>query len=93
MEWACRILLTFLFFRVLTGYITNWQTEYQLNSPLIPDETLRQIARPYMLASLITAAGFIISLWLYFFQKKLATVILASLSLILYEGLVIWLAQ
>ena len=93
MEWACRILLTFLFFRVLTGYITNWQTEYQLNSPLIPAETLRQIARPYMLASLITAAGFIISLWLYFFQKKLAAVILASLSLILFEGLVIWLAQ
>jgi hypothetical protein len=27
MEWACRILITFLFFRVLTGYITNWQTE------------------------------------------------------------------
>jgi hypothetical protein len=46
-----------------------------------------------MEASLITASGFIISLWLYFFQKKLATVILASLSLILYEGLVIWLAQ
>ena len=81
-EWACRVLLTLQLILAIRGYIVFLQTEYQLVSPLIPQSTIYDISRPYVTASLISGSLMFISLWLYFANKKVATIIFAGISLI-----------
>ena len=85
LEWACRVILTIHLFRIATGYLTVLQTDYQLTSPLIPKYTAYEIAMPFMLPSLWMVISFVAALWFYFFQKRIATIIIGGASLIGFE--------
>lgn len=87
LEWACRILMTVDVLVIVMGYITYFQTSYQLISPLIPHDVIHQISDGYMKASLITSGFFLIGLWLYFFKKKTPAVVLFALTIISYQVL------
>ena len=81
-EWACRILLTLHLFTALTGYITYIQMRHQLNSPLIPKSTIDIISAPSFDLSLVLGGTLLFSMWLYFFKKRTACIIISGISLI-----------
>jgi len=70
---------------ITSGYIAFFQTKYQLVSPLIPQSIVYEISTPYLTASLMASCVFLITLWLYFFHKKIAVLILATISLLFYQ--------
>src|SRR5258705_1737948 len=84
-EIACRMLISLQLILVIRGYIALLQTKYQLVSPLIPESILYDISYPYLMASLISAGMMLLTLWLYFTNKKIMTIIFASASLILHQ--------
>jgi hypothetical protein len=84
-EWACRAILTIHFWFCLSGYINYLQTKQQLNSPLIPKDVINQIAEPFVYPSLYLSAAFLISLWLYFFKKRIAVVIISGIAILSYH--------
>jgi len=84
-DWVCRILITLQIILVLRGYIVWLQTKYQLVSPFIPESTLYQISYPYIMTSLISSGFMIVSLWLYFIDKKIPSIVIAGVSLLLSE--------
>jgi hypothetical protein len=86
LEWACRILLTVVLYRIASGYIVFIQTDYQLVSPLIPKSTIYEIARPFMIASLLSCVVFMAALWFYFYKKRISTVVLAAVCIVGYEA-------
>jgi hypothetical protein len=93
LEWACRILLTLHAVRAFSGYFIYWQNKWQLKSPLIPSYFAEQISEPYLKAGMITTLVFLLALWLYFFRKKVAVLIVSGLSLILFEWLLFYSAS
>ncbi len=84
-EWACRILLTLHIYYIAGGYIAYFQTRQQLLSPLIPESTVFQITHSYHSASLICLGSFLISIWLYFFNRKIIVIIISALTILLYQ--------
>jgi hypothetical protein len=84
-EWTCRILLTLVLYLVASGYISYIQTMYQLVSPLIPSDTAFIIVEPTMKTSLITAAGLLAGLWLYFFRKRTLCIVVLALCILFAE--------
>ena len=84
-EWACRIVLTVHLFTVVAGYISYLQTKYQLITPVIPANVIEQIASPFWKVSLAEAVLFSLSLWFYFFKKRLVVLILSSISILLFQ--------
>ena len=84
-DWICRILITIQLILVITGYISLLQTKYQLESPLIPQSLVYEISYPNLIASLITSGFMIMTLWLYFLNKRVLTIWVAASSLLLYE--------
>lgn len=84
-EWACRILLSVNVFVIVAGYIAYFQTKYQLLSPLIPRSILYEITDAYMKASLVSGCMFLIGIWLYSFKRRIASIIIFSLSALSYE--------
>jgi hypothetical protein len=84
-EWACRALLTLQSLFVIRGYIVFLQTEYQLLSPLIPQSLIYDISDQYVIASLISGGFMLVSLWLYFINKKILSAIAGGASLLLSQ--------
>jgi len=84
-DWICRILITIQLILVITGYISLLQTKYQLESPLIPQSLVYEISYPNLAASLITSGFMIMTLWLYFLNKRVPAIWVAASSLLLYE--------
>ena len=91
-EWSARILLSVHVLRSLSCLIIYWQTKVQLTSPLIPEYVPIDISLPYFKASLIIGASFIISLWFYFFRKKLIAISISAVSILVYEWLAVYFA-
>lgn len=89
-EWACRVLLTFHLWLSMSGYISYLQAKYRLISPLIPESTIRAITAPGMYTGLCMGGTFLAAIWFYFFRRKIITVIVSSLSLLAYEGILLW---
>jgi hypothetical protein len=85
LDWVCRILITIDLYITVSGYISYFQTKRQLVSPLIPKSTLYDISEIYMKAGLITGIGLMAGLWLYFFKKRIAAIILLCLAMFSYE--------
>jgi hypothetical protein len=78
LQWNCRVLMTVNLLTTLIGYNAFFQTQRQLNSPLIPRNTIfiifRESGNDVMIASIVSACVFLAGLWLYTFGKlKLAT--------------------
>jgi hypothetical protein len=92
-EWACRILMTADVFIIAAGYISYFQAEQQLISPLIPKSTVYQVLHDsndvVMKASLISGGIFLSALWFYSFKKKIPALVLLALAAIFYKILLI----
>jgi hypothetical protein len=89
-EWTCWLLLTVHFWFCASGYITYFQTKNQLTTPLIPESTILVISEPSFFSALSICGSFIISLWLYFFRKRIAVIILSAISIVAYEVLLVY---
>jgi hypothetical protein len=87
-EWSARVLLSIHFYKCVSGMISFWQTKYQLVSPLIPSSIVDEITEPYWKASLVVSATFIVALWLYFFRKRIAAMIVSGTSIVAYQFIV-----
>jgi hypothetical protein len=68
--------------------ISFWQTKFQLVSPLIPTTVVDEISEPYWKASMIVSITFIVALWLYFFKKRIAAIIVSGTSIVAYQFIV-----
>src|SRR6185295_17912422 len=84
-EWACRILLTLHLWIAASGYISFLQAKHQIISPLIPEKAILQVIQPNFYTASVLTCSFIISLWLYFFRRRVLVIILSGLSIIMYE--------
>ena len=69
---------------LLAGYITFFQTEYQLVSDLIPKSVIIDISKPYFKASLIASVIFATSLFFYMRKKYTAAMILSAVMVMSY---------
>jgi hypothetical protein len=89
--WVCRILMTVDVLVIAAGYISFFQAQRQLMSPLIPKSTVYQILDDSytMKMSLISAGLFIIGLWFYSFNKKIIAIAFFSIIIILSQILLI----
>jgi hypothetical protein len=85
LDWVCRILISLDLYLTVSGYISFFQTKYQLTSPLIPRSTSYDISEIYMKAGLFTGIGLLAGLWFYFFQKRIIAIILLCLAAFSYE--------
>jgi hypothetical protein len=83
-EIVCRILISLQLILVIRGYIVFLQTKHQLVSRLFLKASLR-VSYPYVITSLIVSGCLLITLWLYFLKKKIAVIIIATISLLLAE--------
>ena len=70
---------------IAAGYISFFQAQRQLMSPLIPKSTVYQILDDSytMKMSLISAGLFIIGLWFYSFNKKIIAIVFFSIIIVL----------
>ncbi len=84
-DWVCRILITLQLILVIRGYIVFLQAKYQLVSPLIPQSIVSDISYPYITASLVAGGFMLITLWLYFLDKKIAAICIGGISLLSAE--------
>ena len=93
LQWACRILITVNVLLIIGGYISFFQTKYQLDSPLIPRSTVYQIFADsdnmIMKASIISAGIFLAGFWFYSFNKKKIAIILFSACIICFKLLLL----
>lgn len=80
-EVICRVLFTLNALMLAGSLLIYVQTEYQLDSPLIPRSTIDQIAGPYLRGALVIAVLLIPCLWFYFFRKLTVVMVLQILSL------------
>jgi hypothetical protein len=93
LEWWCRIVLTIHFLRIATPVVVYLQSKKQLTSPFIPSAIIDLITEPYWKASMLIAASFLVSLWLYFLRRKIAVIVICGFSILVYESVVTLLAQ
>jgi len=80
----CRILLVLNCTIALLGYVGFFQANYQLASPIIPSSTVFFLVKQQMFNSLVTGILFLIALAFYFFQKRIVTIIITSVSILAY---------
>ena len=91
LDWICRGLMTLNIFAICGTYISYFQVKQQLVSPLIPQSTIAEILfDTYNLtarAALVCGALFLIGLWFYSFKRKIVSIILFGLSVVLYKAM------
>ena len=91
LDWICRGLMTLNIFAICETYISYFQVTQQLVSPLIPKSTVSEILYDtYNLtarAALISGVLFLTGLWFYSFKRKIVSIVLFGLSLILYKAM------
>ncbi len=78
---AARILLVMLLTSIAGDIGAFFQTEYELYTPLIPKSTIIEIARPYLLAALVSAIAMLVALILHFFSRNLFTILICVAAL------------
>lgn len=70
-----------LFVSIGYNVFTFYRTEYLLDSPLIPHSTVTQIARPYIVAALISIFPFIMALVFHFRSKYIFVISTCGIAL------------
>jgi hypothetical protein len=80
-EWACRILITLDLYFIAEGYFSFFLTHNQLVSPLIPQSILYDATIVQMKGGLVTTIVMAAGLWLYFFKKRVAAIVILSLAM------------
>ncbi len=85
--WIYRIFVTLDIILIISGYISYYQTNYQLTSPLIPKSTIDVIMNDNGLfkASIVTSIPFLAGILVWSFNKKTAAIILLILSVLVYK--------
>lgn len=89
-NWVCRILLIIHFSLCIAGYVDFLGTKDELISPLIPQSTIDLIATPYLYTSICLTASFVLAICLYLFRKKVWTIFISSVSIIMYKFLLLY---
>ena len=79
-EWICRIMLTLQLLLVIKGYVVFLQTKYQLASPLISESIIYDVSNPHIISILISSGFMLASMWLYFIDKKIASIVIMGIS-------------
>ncbi len=79
-EWACRALITLDLYLIAQGYASFFLTRHQLATPLIPQSMLYDISTIEMKQGLATTIVLAAGLWLYFFKKRIAAIIILGLA-------------
>ncbi len=93
LDWACRILMTFDLLVILAGYLSYFQAERQLVSPLIPKDMAIKIFSDsgdvIMKACIAAGIIFLSGLWLYTFKKKTLALILLICAPVCFKLLIL----
>lgn len=82
LKTGAKIALVILLFNVVGQLAAVYQTRYQLVSPLIPEGTIWEISKQFILHAIVSACASVVGLLLYFFNKYLFVIILVGLILI-----------
>ena len=79
---AAKISLVVLLLSVVEQFISIYQTNYQLVSPLIPQSLIWEISKQFIFKAFILTISCIIGLLFYFYDKYLWVTFLVVLTLI-----------
>jgi hypothetical protein len=79
---SAKISLLILLLSITGQFISIYQTNYQLASPIIPKSTVWEISKQFIFIAFILTVSSIIALVFYFYEKYVAVIILAALTLI-----------
>jgi hypothetical protein len=79
---SAKISFLILLLSIAGQLISIYQTNYQVVSPLIPKSTIWEISKQFIFIAFVLTVSSIIALVLYFYEKYLAVIILAVLTLI-----------
>ena len=79
---AAMILLLVLHLSIGLNMAVFYQTEYQLDSPLIPKSTVLVISRPYLFAALVAVPFSIVAMLCFFFSRYTWVILLCALTVL-----------
>jgi hypothetical protein len=79
---GAKISLLILLLSIVGQFISIYQTNYQLVSPIIPKSTVWEISKQFIFIAFVLTVGSIIALVLYFYEKYLMVIILGAFTLI-----------
>ena len=87
LNWACRLVIVFDVYLIISGYLAWYQVKRQLISPLIPRETIDQIIgdSQFFEASITAAIFFLAGILCYTFNKKIMALVCLGLAAIAHE--------
>jgi hypothetical protein len=79
---GAKISLLILLLSVACQFISIYQTNCQLISPIIPKSTVWEISKQFIFIAFVLTVSSIIALLLYFYEKYIVVIILAVLTLV-----------
>jgi hypothetical protein len=79
---GAKISFLILLLSIAGQFISIYQTNYQLISPIIPKSTIWEISKQFIFITFVLTVSSIIALVLYFYEKYLMVIILVVLILI-----------
>ena len=84
LKWlmAAKLALIVLNIFVLLQFVSMYQTEYQLVSPLVPRDIIWEINRNYAFMAFCLVVVNIIALLLFYWRKYIAVVILIAVAIL-----------
>jgi len=82
LKTGAKISLIVLLLSVVAQFISIYQTDYQLVSPVIPKNIVWEISKQFISIAFIMTVSCIIGLLLFFYNKHVWVIILVVLTLI-----------
>ncbi len=79
---AAKISMIFLLLTIVGQFISIYQTNYQLVSPIISQNTIWEINKQFIFIAFISTIISIVGLLLYFYEKYLWIIILIAITLL-----------
>jgi hypothetical protein len=83
-KWAVALIIINLL-RIGTAFIAYFQTKYQLVSPLIPQDAIIDIIRPYMVVGLVSVIVTVIAFVFFVYSKFTFAIITCAINLVFVE--------
>lgn len=79
---AAKVSLLVLLLAIIAQFVSVYQTEYTLNSPLIPKTLIWEINKQFVFIAFVFTVSSVVGLIFYFYDKYLWVIILVLLTLI-----------
>ena len=79
---AAKLSLLVLLIAITAQFVSIYQTEHNLNSPIIPKGLVWEISRQFIFMAFVFTASSVVGLIFYFYDKYLWVIILVLLTLI-----------